>query len=68
MPQHHLAPARVCPDCDGFASVHVTLGGRTSAGILRTVTAYCRACHGTGTVPALRVLAAAAATAVFARR
>ncbi|MEV6649960.1 hypothetical protein [Streptomyces sp. NPDC051219] len=68
MPQHHPALARVCPDCDGFASVAITLGGRTPAGHLRTVTAHCRACHGTGTIPALRTLAAAAAAAVFGRR
>ncbi|MFD9487736.1 hypothetical protein ACFWBX_27950 [Streptomyces sp. NPDC059991] len=49
MPQHHPAPARICPDCDGFASVKVTLGGRDRHGHLRTITAHCPACHGTGT-------------------
>jgi hypothetical protein len=47
---HHTPPAsRVCPACDGFASVAVTLGGRDRHGHLRTITAHCPACHGTGT-------------------
>ena len=41
---------RICSDCDGFASVKVTLGGRDRHGHLRTITAHCQACHGTGTV------------------
>ncbi|MFJ4365344.1 hypothetical protein ACIP4S_14460 [Streptomyces chartreusis] len=45
---------RICPDCDGFASVKVTLGGRDRRGHLRTITTHCRACHGTGTLPARR--------------
>jgi RNase P subunit RPR2 len=45
----HLA-SRICSDCDGFASVKVTLGGRDRHGHLRTITAHCQACHGTGTV------------------
>ncbi|MFI8532815.1 hypothetical protein ACIGMX_21565 [Streptomyces aquilus] len=48
---------RVCPDCDGFASVKVTLGGRDCNNHLRTVTAHCPACHGTGTVRRLRASA-----------
>ncbi|MDT7842244.1 hypothetical protein [Streptomyces justiciae] len=40
---------RVCPDCDGFASVKVTFGGRDRNGHLRTVTAHCPTCHGAGT-------------------
>ncbi|NUP18528.1 MAG: hypothetical protein HOZ81_21075 [Streptomyces sp.] len=50
---------RVCPDCDGFASVKVTLGGRDRNGHLRTVTAHCPACHGTGTRTARRLRASA---------
>ncbi|MFD5010109.1 hypothetical protein [Streptomyces chartreusis] len=46
--------ARICPDCDGFASAKVTLGGRDRHGHLRTITTHCRACHGTGTLPARR--------------
>ncbi|MFA0843409.1 hypothetical protein [Streptomyces rochei] len=48
---------RICPACDGFATVAVTLGGRDSHGHLRTLTIDCPACHGTGTgtVPARRV-------------
>ncbi|MGW6958940.1 hypothetical protein [Streptomyces chartreusis] len=49
---------RICPDCDGFASVRVTLGGRDRHGYLRTITAHCRACHGTGTLPDRRFRAA----------
>ncbi|MGW5196463.1 hypothetical protein [Streptomyces spiralis] len=48
-------PPRICPDCDGFASVAVTLGGRDARGHLRTITAHCPACHGLGTLPARRV-------------
>lgn len=42
--------SRVCPACDGFASAAITSGGRDRHGHLRTITADCRACHGTGTV------------------
>ncbi len=55
MAQHAHTPHRICPDCDGFPSVAVTLGGRDRAGHLRTLTAHCPACHGTGTRPAARV-------------
>ncbi|MFF4132227.1 hypothetical protein ACFY1B_11915 [Streptomyces mirabilis] len=43
-------PSRICPNCDGFASAAVTLGGRDRNGNLRTITAHCPACHGTGTL------------------
>ncbi|MFF7601949.1 hypothetical protein [Streptomyces mirabilis] len=47
---HHSSPTtRICPACDGFASVAVTLGGRDARGWLRTITAHCPACQGTGT-------------------
>lgn len=49
MAQHTHTPGQVCPNCDGHASVAVTLGGRDRTGHLRTITAYCPACHGTGT-------------------
>ncbi|MCT7352575.1 hypothetical protein N4P33_10365 [Streptomyces sp. 15-116A] len=42
---------RICPNCDGFPSVAVTLGGRDRHGHLRTITVLCPACHGTGTTP-----------------
>ncbi|MFE4998823.1 hypothetical protein ACFRH4_47710 [Streptomyces mirabilis] len=42
-------PSRICPNCDGFASSAITLGGRDQHGHLRTITAHCPACHGTGT-------------------
>ena len=59
MPQHHPAPIRVCPGCDGFASAAITLGGRDHHGHRRTVTAHCRTCHGTGTLPVRQLVAAA---------
>ncbi|MDF3300576.1 hypothetical protein [Streptomyces tropicalis] len=46
--------ARICPACDGFASAAITLGGRDRHGHLRTITAHCPTCHGTGTAPARR--------------
>ncbi|MFD0340383.1 hypothetical protein ACFVH0_17165 [Streptomyces sp. NPDC127117] len=42
-------PSRSCPNCDGVASAAVTLGGRDRHGHLRTISAHCPACHGTGT-------------------
>lgn len=56
MPQHTPAPARICPACDGFATVAITLGGRNRAGHLNTITAHCKTCQGTGTLPARRPL------------
>ncbi|MET8418052.1 hypothetical protein ACWD7C_16190 [Streptomyces sp. NPDC005134] len=43
---------RICPACDGFASASITLGGRDNHGHLRTITAHCTTCQGTGTLPA----------------
>ncbi|MFF7237201.1 hypothetical protein [Streptomyces collinus] len=54
MAQPTPPPPRICPDCDGFASAAVTLGGRDALGHLRTITAHCPACHGTGTATARR--------------
>ncbi|MCB5180266.1 hypothetical protein [Streptomyces antimicrobicus] len=48
MAQPTPALRQICPNCDGHASVAVTLGGRDRTGHLRTVTAHCPACHGTG--------------------
>ncbi|MFE9445611.1 hypothetical protein ACFYO2_43295 [Streptomyces sp. NPDC006602] len=45
-------PPRICPNCDGFASAAITLGGRDQNGHLRTITAHCPVCNGTGTRPA----------------
>ncbi|MER5358820.1 hypothetical protein [Streptomyces sp. NPDC002785] len=42
-------PSRICRNCGGFASAAVTLGGRDRHGHLRTISAHCPACHGTGT-------------------
>ncbi|MBC9714639.1 hypothetical protein H9Y04_18945 [Streptomyces sp. TRM66268-LWL] len=66
MTDHQNPAARICPDCDGFASVAVTLGGRNRLGFLNTITAHCKRCEGTGTLPPLRTLVDAAATAAFA--
>ncbi|CAC33910.1 MULTISPECIES: hypothetical protein [Streptomyces] len=55
MAQHTPPAPRICPACDGFATVAVTLGGRDPRGHLRTLTTDCPACHGTGTAPAHRV-------------
>ncbi|MEU4997040.1 hypothetical protein [Streptomyces sp. NPDC021622] len=54
------APARICGNCDGFATVKVTLGGRNRHGHLRTVTARCTTCHGTGRARQARVREVAA--------
>ncbi|MFE5682567.1 hypothetical protein [Streptomyces sp. NPDC056512] len=51
---------RICPACDGFASAAITFGGRDHRGHLRTITAHCTACHGTGTRTARRPLLAPA--------
>ncbi|MEV6313750.1 hypothetical protein [Streptomyces sp. NPDC051776] len=41
--------SRMCPACEGFASAAITLGGRDRHGKLRTITAHCPDCQGTGT-------------------
>ncbi|MET7696925.1 hypothetical protein [Streptomyces sp. NPDC005485] len=51
MTGHTPAPAttaRICPNCDGFATAAITSGGRNARGHLRTLTVDCTACHGTG--------------------
>lgn len=54
MAQHTPPARRICPACDGFATVAVTLRGRDHRGHLRTITAHCPACDGLGTVRARR--------------
>ncbi|WP_328431497.1 hypothetical protein [Streptomyces sp. NBC_00453] len=54
MTQSTRPASHICRDCDGFASVKVTLGGRDRHGHLRTITAHCPTCHGVGTTPARR--------------
>ncbi|MFF1638403.1 hypothetical protein ACFVXA_12350 [Streptomyces sp. NPDC058246] len=49
MPQHH-PDTRVCPDCNGFASVAVTTGARHRDGSRVTLRIDCRACKGAGIV------------------
>ncbi|MFF0833780.1 hypothetical protein ACFYWF_12510 [Streptomyces sp. NPDC003344] len=47
MPQH--APGtRVCHDCDGHATAHITTGTRRPDGTRHTLTVVCPACKGTG--------------------
>jgi len=47
---HRATPSpRICPNCDGHASAAITTGGRDQHGHLRTITAHCPACNGTGT-------------------
>ncbi|QEU95165.1 hypothetical protein [Streptomyces kanamyceticus] len=54
MVQPTPTPARICGNCDGFATVKVTLGGRDRHGHLRTITAHCMACRGAVTVSSAR--------------
>jgi RNase P subunit RPR2 len=53
---HPTTPAaRICPNCDGFATAVITTGSRDQHGHRHTLTIACRACNGLGTVPARRV-------------
>lgn len=54
MPDRLSRHARICPACDGFASVAITLGGRTRHGHRRLTTAHCTTCQGTGQLRATR--------------
>ncbi|WP_327168514.1 hypothetical protein [Streptomyces subrutilus] len=58
MDPHTHTPGQVCPNCDGHASVAITLGGRDRTGRLRTITAHCPDCHGTGKRSARRIVLA----------
>ena len=52
MPQHARS-TRVCRDCDGHATAHITTGARHRDGTRVTVRVTCPACKGTGrTAPA----------------
>ncbi|MBR8641727.1 hypothetical protein KEF29_26355 [Streptomyces tuirus] len=56
MPHPTTTPTpRICPNCDGFATVAITTGSRDRHGHLPTLTIDCRACNGQGTAPARRV-------------
>ncbi|MGW3100186.1 hypothetical protein ACWDCC_42885 [Streptomyces sp. NPDC001102] len=45
------ANPRICPNCDGFATVAISSGlGRDARGHLHTLTVDCTVCRGTGTV------------------
>ncbi|MFD8352840.1 hypothetical protein ACFV1X_28405 [Streptomyces coelicoflavus] len=46
------ASPRICPNCDGFATVAVSSGDRDASGRLPTLAVDCSACHGAGTLPA----------------
>ncbi|PTM86258.1 hypothetical protein [Streptomyces sp. VMFN-G11Ma] len=41
---------RICPNCDGFASVAISSGGRDAREHLHTLTVDCPVCDGHGTV------------------
>jgi RNase P subunit RPR2 len=43
--------ARICPNCDGFATAAVPSGTRHRDGTRALLHIDCRFCHGTGTVP-----------------
>ncbi|MEU5797664.1 hypothetical protein ABZ800_29690 [Streptomyces sp. NPDC047813] len=47
MPQHNSA-ARVCRDCDGFATAAISTGTRHTDGTRTTLTVTCPSCKGTG--------------------
>ncbi|GGT23978.1 MULTISPECIES: hypothetical protein [Streptomyces] len=52
MPQTASTPS-VCRDCDGFATVTITTGDRSTDGTRATIRVYCPACRGLGnTAPA----------------
>jgi hypothetical protein len=53
MPQHKPT-VRVCPDCDGFASVAITTGARHRDGSRTTLRVDCPACRGLGLVATRR--------------
>ncbi|ROR42543.1 hypothetical protein [Kitasatospora cineracea] len=50
MPQHSHAPARLCGNCSGFASVAIATGLRRPDGSRDTAPVTCPTCQGTGTV------------------
>ncbi|KUM80208.1 hypothetical protein [Streptomyces curacoi] len=43
--------ARICPNCDGFATAAVPSGTRHRDGSRVLLLVDCGTCHGTGTVP-----------------
>ena len=43
--------ARICPNCDGFATAAVPSGTRHRDGTRVLLHVDCGTCHGTGTVP-----------------
>jgi hypothetical protein len=52
MPQHNQT-ARICRDCDGFATVAITTGTHHPDGARATLIVACPTCKGTGhTTPA----------------
>lgn len=46
---------RLCPTCDGFPIVAVSVGTRRPDGTLPTLPMTCPDCAGTGTRPAVRL-------------
>ncbi|MER6185433.1 hypothetical protein [Streptomyces sp. NPDC001652] len=51
-PNQALSPtARICPNCDGFATAAIPSGARHRDGSRILLRVGCGTCHGTGTVP-----------------
>ncbi|WP_406353892.1 hypothetical protein OHB56_15505 [Streptomyces sp. NBC_01635] len=49
----HTPTARICRDCNGFATVAITTGTRHTDGTRATLRVTCPTCQGTGhTTPA----------------
>ncbi|MER7308748.1 hypothetical protein E5082_13580 [Streptomyces griseoluteus] len=58
MPQHTRS-TRVCRDCDGHATAHITTGTLNPDGTRVTLRVTCPACKGTGhTAPARTLIRA----------
>ncbi|MEY9871211.1 RNase P subunit RPR2 [Streptacidiphilus sp. MAP12-33] len=50
----HQLLTRVCPTCDGFPVVSVSIGARQTDGTLPTLAVVCLDCAGTGTRTTVR--------------
>ena len=56
----NCATTRICPNCDGFATVAIPSGARHRDGSRVLLRVDCGTCHGTGTAPLRPRLTAAA--------
>ncbi|WP_042419027.1 hypothetical protein [Streptacidiphilus anmyonensis] len=48
----NTSSVRICPTCDGFPVVAISIGPRALDGSLPTLPVICLHCSGTGNVPA----------------